>query len=136
MKKGLSLVLALVCALALFAGCSRFQPTDVENVSMKITDASSKGATLTIKDSNEEKFVYGEWYKIVKVEDGNWLELETLTGRLTFDELAYVPDSKGIVEFTINWEATYGELPAGTYRLMKDVNSRYISAEFVVKETK
>ncbi|MBR4890963.1 MAG: hypothetical protein IKU15_06715 [Clostridia bacterium] len=133
MKKALSLVLALVCTLLLFAGCSKYQPTDLENVSMKITDASSTGATLTIKDSNEEKYVYGEWYKIVKVEDGNWIELETLVGRIAFNELAYVPDSHGEVKFVIDWAATYGELPAGTYRLMKDVNSRYISAEFVVE---
>ena len=133
MKRSLSLILALVCVLTLFAGCSKYQPTDIENVSMKITDVSSKGATLTIKDTNEEKFVYGEWYKLVKVENGEWLELETLTGRLVFNELAYVPDSQGEVKFVIDWAETYGELPAGTYRLMKDVNSRYISAEFVVE---
>jgi len=133
MKKVLSLVLALVCVLTLFAGCSKYQPTDIENVSMKITDVSSKGATLTIKDSNKERFVYGEWYKIVKVEDGNWLELETLIGRPAFNEMAYVPDEKGKVEFVIDWEWLYGELTPGTYRLMKDVNSRYISAEFIVE---
>lgn len=49
---------------------STFKTTKVKNVSIEISDISLTGATVTIKDTNETPYTYGEWYKIEKEENG------------------------------------------------------------------
>ena len=49
-----------------------------------------------------------------------------------FAAIGYIPDENGKVKFTINWEWLYGTLPAGTYRIFKEVNQQEISIEFQI----
>lgn len=132
MKKSIALILALVCTV-LFVGCAKestYLATDVENVKISITDVSSTGATVKIKDTNNEPHVYGEWYKIEKQKDGNWYDVKTVISDYGFNEIGYLPNESGEVEFNVDWEWLYGKLPLGKYRLLKQVNSEYISVEF------
>ena len=132
MKRLIALILALVCTV-LFVGCAKqstYLATDVENVKISITAVSSTGATVKIKDTNNEPHVYGEWYKIEKQKDGNWYDVKTVIKDYGFNEIAYIPNESGDVEFNVDWEWLYGKLPAGKYRLLKQSDSEYISVEF------
>ena len=139
MKKYLALILALVCMGLVFAGCAEdadaskepaFQETAVENVSIKISDVSPTGATVVIKDTNAQPYLYGSWYEIEKKDNGNWAEVDTVIEDFAFDLLGYIPDDNGEVKFTIDWKWLYGELPSGNYRLVKQANSQEIFVEF------
>ena len=132
MKKSIALILALVCTV-LFAGCAKqstYISAQFENVKISIADVSSTGATVKIKDTNNDPYVYGEWYKIEKQKDGNWYDVKTVISDYGFNEIGYLPNNNGEVEFKIDWEWLYGKLPSGKYRLLKQVNSEYISVEF------
>ena len=76
------------------------------------------GATVLIKDSNEEPYSYGEWYRIDKKENGKWEELETIDGK-TVPEIALPMLEYGDIERTIDWTNIYGELESGEYRIVK-----------------
>ena len=136
MKKILSIILVTITAILLIA-CSakesNYQPTELENVSIAISNVSSTGATLIIKDTNESYFTYGEWYVIEKEKDGTWYEVKTKVEDLCFDSIGYIPNEEKEIEFQINWEYTYGKLPSGHYRILKTADSHIISVEFDLK---
>jgi len=145
MKKIILLVLTLACAAILFVACSNrpsgqidkdsaYQLTEIENVNIRISDVSSVGATVTIKDTNKEPFLYGEWYSVEKEDGGKWIELEPIIENYVFTMIGYMPDENDEVEFDINWEWLYGKLPAGKYRLIKSVDNKYISVSFDIAE--
>lgn len=110
-------------------------PTTIENVSIDIFDISLTGATVIITDTNQETYVYSEWYRIEQSIDGKWQEVKTVTNNYGFNEMGYLPDKNNEVKFIINWEHLYGELSLGSYRILKQVNNQYISVEFSIAET-
>lgn len=125
--------------LAILTGCAeqpipstQIQQTQVENVTIQISDISSSGATLVITDTNPEPYLYGEWYKIQRLTDGQWQDVPPVIDNYGFHEIGYLPNDKGEVTFVINWEWLYGKLPAGTYRIFKEVNRQEIFIEFEI----
>ncbi len=135
MKKLTVLFSVLLCISGLLTGCSKesvYQPSEVENVSISIDDISPTGATVTIKDTNTEAHVYGELYIIEKETFGKWYEMKPIISNYAFNGSGYLPNEKGEIEFKVDWEWLYGELPSGNYRLLKQVDQKYISVEFNV----
>ena len=125
--------------LAILTGCAeqpipstQIQQTQVENVTIQISDISSSGANLVITDTNPEPYVYGEWFKLQKEVNGQWQDVPPVVDNYGFHEIGYLPNNKGEVTFVINWEWLYGKLPAGTYRIFKEVNRQEIFIEFEI----
>lgn len=140
MKKILIFVFMLIYITTLI-GCaprskSAYHITDVENVTISITDVSPIGATVTIKDNNDPAAIYGAWYKIEKQIDGDWYDIEPVIEEYGFSYIGYLPDQNNQVTFDIDWEWLYGKLPAGKYRLLKEFgvldNKKYIAVEFEI----
>ena len=130
------LVLVSACIVGLLVGCSKgsnYKPVQVENVSISIEDVSSTGGIVIIKDTNEEPYTYGEWYKIEKNSNGKWIEVDTVISDYGFNEIAYLTNEDGEVRFAIDWQWLYGELSPGNYRLLKEVANMYIAVEFNVE---
>ena len=137
MKKILAFILLFSC-LCLLVGCktetkSEIFPTDVENVTLSIENVSPVGATLIVKDTNETSELYGEWYKIEKNIDGTWYDVATVIDNYGFSYIGYLTNDNNEVSFEINWEWLYGSLPTGTYRILKQAYSQYISIEFEIQ---
>lgn len=114
---------------------SKYTPTELENVSISISNISLTGATIIIKDTNEEPYTYGEWYKIEKQVNGKWVEVETIIEDYGFNSIGYLPDKNNEVKFVMDWEWLYGELPLGSYRILKEAGRKYISIEFGIATT-
>lgn len=112
-----------------------YEATEVENVSISISDISLTGATITIKDTNLEPYVYGEWYKLEKEINGKWYEVETIIKDYGFNSIAYLPDNNDEITFVMNWEWLYGKLSLGSYRILKEVGNRHISVLFDIATT-
>lgn len=110
-------------------------PTEVKNVSIDIYDISTTGATIVIKDTNKEPYVYGSWYKLEKEVDEKWYDVEPLIDNYGFNEMGYEVDKNNEVKFVMNWEKLYGELSFGSYRILKKVNNQYISIDFGIATT-
>ena len=108
------------------------QQTQVENVTFQISDISPTGATLVITDTNAEPYLYGEWYKIQRLTDGQWMDVPHVIDNGAFNAMGYIPDANGEVKFTINWEWLYGKLPSGAYRLWKQVGDKECYIEFSI----
>lgn len=143
MKKVIFTIILFLSCLITLAGCnkkeqyneSNYEITTIENVSIDIYDISLTGATLIIKDMNKEPYVYGEWYVLQKEENGKWYNLETIIDDYGFNEMGYLVDENNEVKFIINWEWLYGKLPQGCYRILKEVDHRYIAVDFCIATT-
>lgn len=106
----------------------------LDKVTMTIKEGTltKKGATIIIKDENEEPYTYGEFYRIDKKEDGKWKELKPIIDNYAFHEVAYIA-KKGVLEMKHDWSIIYGELEKGEYRLVKsqyENGYKYFSVEF------
>lgn len=148
MKKELKITLFVLGGLLIIFGIialtqSHFEVTEenayaiseVENVSATISDISLTGATITIKDTNLTKYTYGEWYVIQKEENGKWYNIPTKVKEYGFNSIGYEADENNEVKFVIDWKWLYGELPQGSYRIIKESHGKYISIPFDIAET-
>lgn len=114
---------------------STYNVTDIENVSISISDISLTGATIIIKDTNKNPYTYGQWYKIEKQINGKWYEVKTIIENYGFNSIGYLPDKNNEIKFIMNWEWLYGHLPLGSYRIIKEVGKQYIGVEFGIATT-
>ena len=133
MKKLTAFILIM---LVLLTGCAResaYQPTGAANVTMTVSDVTPAGAVVTIQDSNEAPFVYGEWFQIEREKDGIWYEVKTKISNYGFNEIGWLTDENGGLTMDVNWEWLYGKLPAGHYRILKQAGTEIIGAEFTVE---
>ena len=138
MKKVLLALLLIV--VSTMVGCSAtakpsetksiYEVVEIENVSMSISDFTPTGGKLIIKDMNETPYTYGSFYILETQKDGEWHELQTKIKNYGFTDIGYLPNENGEVIFNLNWKGLYGELPRGTYRILKQVNQQYISTTF------
>ena len=133
-------LIVFLLALFILTGCAEQpaqptqtqQQTQVENVTFQISDISPSGATLVITDTNAEPYLYGEWYKIQRLTDGQWMDVPHVIDNGAFNAMGYLTDANGEVKFTINWEWLYGKLPSGEYRLWKQVGAKECYIEFSI----
>ena len=148
MKKELKITLFVMGGLLIAFGIialtqSHFEVTEenayaiseVENVSATISDISLTGATITIKDTNLTKYTYEEWYVIQKEENGKWYNIPTKVKEYGFNSIGYEVDENNEVKFVIDWKWLYGELPQGSYRIIKESHNKYISIPFNIAQT-
>jgi len=115
---------------------------DLDGVSMSIKEGTltRSGATIIITDISNRNNIYGEEYRIDKLENGNWQELDIVVdGNYGFNSIGYSVGEDNKLELDINWEWLYGKLDNGEYRLVKDTSkafegsNHYITVEFVIK---
>lgn len=139
MKKWTTLSLVLVLLLSL-CGCQKqetmssdYVATNVKNVEIRIEDVSPAGATVTIRDTNPEPHVYGEWYQVEKKEGSSWRFVEPIIEAFGFNDIGYIVDENGEVKFDIDWTWLYGELPTGTYRILKQAGGKSVAVCFEIK---
>lgn len=104
-------------------------PTAVDpwGLTLSLTNVTSTGAILTVthsgKASKAEFFETGVAYGLEVRKDGQWDPLPLLQDWVVI-AIAYGIPAGGSRDFEMNWEGPYGELPAGTYRVVKNISYR------------
>lgn len=98
-------------------------------------------ATLVMENNSQNDVLYGEPYEIeIKIDD-NWHKINVVINFVESLYLLKVNKSNG---FNLEWNHTYGELPSGTYRIIKEfqidnvtddeiTETFYSSAEFIIE---
>ena len=64
--------------------------------------------------------------------DGSWRVVEPIIQAYGFTGVGYLVDENGEVKFDIDWTWLYGELPAGTYRLLKQAGGKDVAVSFEI----
>lgn len=116
---------------------------ELDHVVMNIVDGTLTNSSVRIRitDFSGNKYIFGQDYRIDRMENDKWVELEEKNNLYT-NSIGYGPDENGHIELDINWDYVYGKLSAGRYRIVKTalLNSNnsceneckqyFISAEF------
>ena len=108
---------------------------EVDGVSMVIKKGTLKRyrATIVITDTSGKNYTYGEEYRIDKYSDGKWKEVDVVVdGNYAWNSIGYHVDDNDRLELEVNWKWLYDSLDDGKYRIVKSVNNKYFSTEFMI----
>ena len=144
-KPAFWVILVCLALLAVFSVCFLTDPSTGLPITMYADYVSRTRADLKFRFEAlpEDGYQISEGYRLEALVDGAWQELPTLSD---------VQASEMVVEVTANdadfdawslpiWEAVYGRLPDGTYRITKEITIHSdseepetypVSAEFVI----
>lgn len=92
-----------------------------ENVKILVKEDSITkiSAIINIEDKNETPKSWGMDFAIQRLGDNNvWVDMITKE-TMTWSEISIKPNENGITEMQLDWSKIYGELNAGTYRIVK-----------------
>ena len=134
-------IIGIVVMSLLKTNEAEFNPAD--NVTMEIVDGTltNTGATIVITDLSGEDNTYGEDYRIDRLENGKWYELEDIVdGNVGWHMIGYKINDDNELRMDVNWEWLYGPLESGKYRIVKSVSNtkrlydgRHVAAEFTIE---
>ncbi len=111
-----------------------------EGAYMTAENVTDHSLTLHMVNSTGEGFTYGDFYEIecYEEETDTWVLLEAAQD-VGFDDVAYLVSDGEECILDVDWTDVYGNLTAGTYRFVKEVQSEAdetfytLTAEFVVE---
>jgi hypothetical protein len=96
---------------------SAVEPDTPNGITMDLVSWDSETVSVNITNNNDAEWMYGEEYVLQVLLDGIWYEIPALPGHWVFNSIGLIVQSGEVQEKTYNLEM-YGELPAGTYRLV------------------
>lgn len=95
-------------------------------VTLRAEDTTSTGLTLVIErsgDASAEELSTGSRFFLQREENGIWADVPSPGGEPDWtDELLVIP-AEGVLRQQVNWEAFYGVLEAGWYRIGKELRA-------------
>lgn len=152
--KSIKFLLLFIGILSLF-GCGKEKDvmtrsdlilSEHPQTTLTLTNITPDSAVVTIYNGSTGSISYGSQYKFIleKQIDGIWYVCERATRtadgqHISTTDIEYVLESGMTDESEIFWDFLYGDLPAGKYRFIKEIqiNSSpssptgdYIAAEF------
>lgn len=84
---------------------------------MTLEDWDNAYVTINLLNKSGIEWSYGEYYAIHVLLDGVWYEIPAIPGNWAFNDIAFIIQHGEEQSKTYNL-AMYGDLPAGTYRLV------------------
>lgn len=90
-------------------------------VTMEITDVTETGITVSLVNHTELNMEFGEEYSLEVWNGTGWEPVPYRAGQWAFHSIAYSMPENQPVEWEADWEALYGPLEPGRYRLVKPV---------------
>ena len=165
MKKLIALVLIFAFLLCLI-GCKQTVKNEVSGAESELqketmpqADPSEWGLTLEAENvtatgltilcqhaggENVAELNTGSYYVIQRSEETGWVDVEYLPHEyeICWTAEAWIIQKEGTTQWDVKWDSLYGELPAGDYRIGKEImNFRYagnydegmLYAEFTIR---
>ena len=90
-------------------------------VTMEIMDVTETGITVSLVNHTELNMEFGEEYSLEVWNGTGWEAVPYEDGQWAFHSIAYSMPENQPVEWKADWEALYGTLEPGQYRLVKPV---------------
>lgn len=109
--------------------------TDTFGLTLSVKDVTSTGLTLvfTQKGGNPKGTLeIGEQYSLDVWDGSLWESVPYKPSEydIAWHAIAYIIAEGKDSEFSINWEYLYGELPAGNYRISKEVSDFVVANNY------
>lgn len=141
MKKIIVLVLVCVCLLSVVGCTSKVDGGTSQNhtenkiseekpnqwgITLKVDNVSANGLTIVCNHSGGEnvaELITGSYYVIQKLDKTGWVNVEYIPQEydVTWTDVGWIIQKENTTTWDVNWERLYGELPAGEYRIGKEI---------------
>lgn len=100
---------------------------DPWGITLSLKDVTPTGLTIVCTQSGGEdvaELASGEYYRVEELHGDHWHECEIVfEGNAAFTMEAWIIPMDDSVEWEVDWEWLYGELPSGTYRIGKEIRN-------------
>ena len=112
--------------LVLAVGCGQQTADAAQNkwgVTLTAENVTSAGLTIVCRQSGGENVAQlqtGSFYALQKREEAGWTDVSAEVDIMWTMEAWIIPLG-GSASWDVNWEWLYGELPAGEYRIGKEI---------------
>lgn len=119
-----------------------YEVNTLDGVTLQMEKYSNRGGDVEICNTTDMNIEYGEWYEIQVLVHDKWYALPYIVENAAFHQPAYQAKKDETVIWEVDWSWLYGELPKGTYRIVKDVmdfrgtgdyTKYYLADEFEIK---
>lgn len=100
------------------------QEEDKWGIDLTVENVTPDGLELIIRQSEGEpsgELMTGEAYRLEKKSSEKWMPVEQRQKNAAFHDIAYNIPSNDTKSFEIKWKWLYGTLPAGEYRIVKEI---------------
>ena len=87
-------------------------------LSIKEGTLTDVGATIVLTNNSDEEYAYGEPYSIQIKKDGTW---HVINVQRIFQTPMFHLKNGETTEIELKWDANYGKLESGTYRIIKNI---------------
>jgi len=102
--------------------------SDERGLTLRAQNVTAEGCTIVYEQHggapSGSELLTGSWYRIERKEQDEWVEVpyaEGIGGEIGWNDTAWIISMEGSVEFEESWGTLYGELPPGTYRIVKEI---------------
>ena len=96
-------------------------------ITLKAENVSPDGAKITMTQTGgyiQFRLMYGDDYHIEKNENGQWVNVESISSHIV-RSIAYTVPQNDSVSWNINWAGLYGSLEPGMYRFCKTITDSF-----------
>lgn len=104
---------------------SKIAQIGLELIMDQITPTGAKLSFFQSGGQPEGELEFGDTFVIEKLNDGTWEEMPLAVtgypGGYGFHDIAYTIAREDVTGYEQNWDVFYGELPAGEYRIGKEI---------------
>ncbi len=96
---------------------------DKWGITLYAEDITNIGLTLNIEQFGrvDKELLTGRSFDLERNRNGNWAPVTAVNSEIAWNDIAYIIKKNDVTEIKTNWKAMYGELPAGYYRLTKEI---------------
>ncbi len=97
---------------------------DAWGLTLTAKDVTPTGCTVVFAQSGGNptgELDTGTYFKLEQYKNGEWTDVETLRDDIAWPAIGIPIDKNSSREVNAKWQELYGELPAGKYRIGKDV---------------
>lgn len=117
-----------------------YEVNTLPDVRLSMDKYKSWEGEMVLRNNAEESYTYGEWFEIQYKYGEEWHRVPYIS-EFGYYDIAYALPAGKSEAIMINWSKIYGELPAGAYRIVKDVivyrspgdyDKHYLAAEFEI----
>lgn len=117
-----------------------YEVNTLPDVRLSMNKYKSWEGEVSLRNNAEESYTYGEWFEIQYKYGEEWHRVPYIS-EFGYNDIAYALPAGKSEAIHINWSKIYGELPVGTYRIVKDVivyrspgdyDKHYLAAEFEI----
>ena len=87
-------------------------------MSVETDSLSAKGARFRLQNIGDRYIAFGAEFRLQVLQNGAWYDIDIGTLDWTAEGYLIAPGDAFVMN--VEWDLLYGELPAGTYRFVKD----------------